>query len=202
MKKILFAVGLAAAVAACSTDDGEVTNPMEEPYYNDSIGMLASASFEGFWMVDDEPLEQAYVLTLMEKNGLPCLTLNTFPYQAVANKLLPESLQLVSVMPSVLPPTLYLKQVGYSEHNNYYQQEATNSSPYVPISFNAKTADGTETMVTLELLPSASTCVISQEAADCLLAVKRIEVRPVDGQPRQWMLNPERKLTFTSTKRI
>lgn len=200
MKKILFAVGLAVAVAACSTDDGDAM--MENPNYDDSKEMLASVSFEGVWSIDDEPLGQTYVLTLSEKNGLPCLMLNTFPYKAVANKLLPESLQLATVMPSVQPPSLYLQQVGFSELNSYYQQDATNSSPSVPISFNALTVDGTETMVTLELLPSVFTCVVNQEAADCILAVKRIEVMPVDGQPRQWMLNPERKLTFTSTKRI
>ena len=61
--------------------------------------------------------------------------------------------------------------------------------------------EGTLT-VTLGMLPGESTFVIGETAANCLLVVKRVIITYPNSGQRTWVLDPEMRMAFISTKRL
>lgn len=204
MEKIfLISALLVMCLTACSVDNGDEQEQANVISYEDSYApMSESAAFEGQWTLDDKPVEAGSIVTCLLQDASPRLELTTFPYQAVAELLLPLSPLPSSVDASSHPPLLRLRQVGYSSTAAYYELQAPDDDLLVPISFKGQSADGTVLSVTLRLQPAASTCMVGSQTVNCIFSLKRIVVEPADGQPRQWVFNPERKLTFISTKRL
>ena len=97
---------------------------------------------------------------------------------------------------------MLLSSVGYSTSADYYSGSTSASNTYGQLVFQMEDADGSTVDVTLDLVPTASTAVVSQTYASCILTVKRITTTDNSGKSTIWVLNPERKMTFTSTKRL
>ena len=70
------------------------------------------------------------------------------------------------------------------------------------ITFDAITPSGDTLTIKLDLLYDQSVFSFSETAASCILAVKQVFVTDADGEQRVVVMNPERKLTFVSIKRV
>lgn len=196
MRKILIAL-TAMMMAACSTDDeGYITNNKD---MREKTG--TSIVFEGVWSVDDEPVSSSAIVSFSFTDDVTLMTLSSFPCQSVLGKLLPDEQVPVSSEPTQTP-ILTLSSVGYSVTADYYTQAASASAPYSRLLFQTTGTDGHAMTVAFDIMPAASTVVIGQTYANCVLTVKRIEISKLNEKPALWVMNPERRLVFTSIRRI
>lgn len=185
---------LACLLTACATDD-EGDGSMK--YFDSNV---VGATFEGVWNIDGTPAEQTSLLIYSNENALQTVTFGNFPYAVALSTLLPQLEGYQAVEPDT-PPTFIFSSIGYSTSANYAEMYTPKGDDYDHILFEAIGTDGDAASVTLDLLPSKSTFVISETTANCILTVKRLHLTCADGQQQTWALNPERKLTFTSTKK-
>ncbi|MBQ8462608.1 MAG: hypothetical protein IJ544_00630 [Prevotella sp.] len=185
---------LACLLAACSVEDGD---DISTEYFDAN---QVAMTFEGVWNIDGTPAEQPSLLTYANQGDQQTVTLQAFPYDVALSTLTPD-LQDYQVVEPATAPTFTLSPIGYSASANYTEMLTSKGEDYGHIQFGAISTDGDEVSVVLDLLPSKSTFVVSETTANCILMVKRLHLTRADGQQRTWALNPERRLTFTSTRR-
>ncbi|MBR1447564.1 MAG: hypothetical protein IJ588_02305 [Prevotella sp.] len=185
---------LACLLAACSVDDEADASPK---YFDTN---MMGVTFEGVWNIDGTPAEQTSLLIYSYENALQTVTFSKFPYDVALSTLMPDLQGYRAVEPST-PPTFILSSIGYSASANYAGIISSKGEDYAYIPFEAIGTDGDAVSIVLDLSPSKSTFVVSETTANCILMVKRLHLTRADGQQQTWALNPERKLTFTSTKK-
>ncbi len=199
MRKIVFVL-TALLMAACSTGDDEPIN-MDAEYFSPSNKNQVAMVFEGVWAVGDIQVSGTAVVSFMLSGDGMRMTFPSFPYKGVFSSLLPD-LQHLNNSEAAQSPVLSMGSVGYSASANYYSGTTSTGNPSGQLAFQMKDADGSTVIVTLDLETTTSTAVIGQNYANCILMVKRIITTDSNRKPTIWVLNPERKLTFTSTKRL
>lgn len=203
MRKVIVLGLTGLLLVACSIGSGDESEyNMEPSNKSDVIAQTEKTVFEGVWSIDDMPVEQSHTLTYYTKGDSTFIVFPTFPYEAVVRLFLPDVQNFHLTEPA--PLTFPLVQVGYSHVNNYYEQAQTpeQGTENWPVMFSVTTAEESSFTVSLSILPSESTFAISKTAANCLLVVKRMKISYPNEQPRTWVLNPERRLTFISTRRL
>lgn len=186
-------------LTACSVDDDTAQYDLNDSNKTAEEDM----AFEGVWSIDDEPIAQTYTVVWAYQNGHPAVVLPTFPYEAVLKHLLPELGNSQVKTPDV-PAIISIAPVGFTSNSSYYevmrpdiqQGYAYDSS----LMFEAIIADGA-VKVTLGLLVDKSVFSNSLTSANCILFIKTVKTVDADGQQRTLALNPERVMTFVSTKR-
>ena len=164
-----------------------------------------SVFYEGIWSIDDTPIEQDYMIAWTYKDGNPAIVLPNFPYQAVLDNLLPE-FQGSRVKEPATPSVIQLGYVGYTSANSYYDASTNNNvdgSPYEGfLLFDIITDDETPLSAELHLISNQSVFSFNNTSANCVLTIDKVYIYKDGDKPRVVVLNPERKLTFVSTKRL
>lgn len=197
MRKIGFVL-TALLMTACSIGDDESIGA--DMMYSPDMNQTAIV-FEGVWAVDDTPVSETAVVSFVPSGDGMRMTFTSFPCEGVVSSLLSD-LQHLKRSGATQPQMLSMSSVGYSASADYFSGSTSASSTYGQLTFQMEDADGSTVDVTLELLPTASTAVVSQTYANCILMVKCITTTDNSGKSTIWVLNPERKMTFTSTKRL
>ena len=197
MRKIAFVL-TALLMTACSIGDDESIGA--DMVYSPDMNQAAIA-FEGVWAVDDTPVSETAVVSFVPNGDGMRMTFTSFPCEGVVSSLLSD-LQHLKRSGATQPQMMLLSSVGYSTSADYYSGSTSASNTYGQLTFQMEDADGSTVDVTLDLVPTASTAVVSQTYASCILMVKRIATTDNSGKSTIWVLNPERKMTFTSTKRL
>lgn len=203
IRKIILSLLAGLLMASCSTDDREVgsASMMAD---NDSI-----LSFEGVWSVNDVPVEQTYALSCSYHNGQQYVMFYSFPFEAVTAYILPD-VKVAGGAEPLMTMTMRLAHVGNSDMSEYYNavsaaQTATDknsSEQSARLSYKVITQEEGPVVVTLGLLTDQSVFSLSNKAFGCILMVEHVEMDYADGRHRKLVLNPARKLTFVSTKRL
>ena len=164
-----------------------------------------SVFYEGIWSIDDTPIEQDYMIAWTYKDSNPAIVLPNFPYQAVLDNLLPE-FQGSRVKEPATPSVIQLGYVGYTSANSYYDASSNNNvdgSPYEGfLLFDIITDDETPLSAELHLISNQSVFSFNNTSANCVLTIDKAYIYKDGDKPRVVVLNPERKLTFVSTKRL
>lgn len=220
-KRKVIALGLMVLMmlGGCSEGDNE-DSYMDMPNADENV----FAVFEGVWSIDDTPIEQTFPMACQTNGSQPFVKFPSLPYKAIVNRVmggktnhmtLEESMDKseedcastndvndFSIVEPVVAPTLTLSPVGYSSTANYYGQASSTHETYEPLSFGMTSADEGTLTVTLGMLPGESTFVIGETAANCLLVVKRVIITYPNSGQRTWVLDPEMRMAFISTKRL
>lgn len=194
MKKIILFGLLGLLLAACSVADDESAD-----FFNDSDYMSTSTVYEGVWSINDVPVEQTFSVVCYYQSGqLVKVAFPTFPLRAVAESILTES-KVTDIDEENDDFAVWVSMVGNSAMNNYYNAD---QATYQHMSFGVITQDQRKATLKLNLNPANSVFSFSNSAASCVLAVERAELTYEDGEHKTLALNPARKLTFVSTKRM
>lgn len=192
MKKIILFGLLGLLLAACSdADDGAYQSDMK----NAIDGELC---FEGVWSINDVPVEGTYTTVSYPDMGGMYVCFKTFPYQALVNDMLKET-KVTDIDEESNDFAVRVSMVGNSATNSYYNAD---QATYQYMSLAVITQDQGRTTVRLGLNPGNSIFSFSEKAASCVLVVERVEMYNEEGQHKTLVLNPTRKLTFVSTKRL
>jgi hypothetical protein len=205
--KIRRIIGLLLAgllLTGCGTDD-EADRYVNLITPTGTPTAITNVYYEGIWSIDEASEEKSDTIFFNQFSVI----FPTFPYQAVLNSLMPELKDCRAVKPK-LPPVITLTIVGNTGANNYYNMdqyqmtfdgryEGTNEKR---ITFDAITPSGDTLTIKLDLLYDQSVFSFNNTAASCILVVKQVFVTDAVGEQRVVVMNPERKLTFVSIKRV
>ena len=197
MKKIILFGLMGLLLAACSEGDDD---PVTDSHTSVSPTTYR-ALYEGVWTIDGITLEQTYSVSYFRKEETSYVMFQAFPYEFLVKSIFPEIGAFSIGQPST-QLLMTLSSVGYSTSAFYYENTFDNADSPQRISMNVVPAEGEPFTLAFDLLPDILTFVSNETSASCILTLKRVEITYADGQQKTLVLNPERIMTFTSTKRV
>ena len=196
MKRFILFGLMGLLLAACSEGDDDSSVDLHTSVSPTTYRAL----YEGVWTVDGTTLEQTYNVSYFRKETAQYVMFPTFPYEYLVKSIFPEI--GVSIGQPMTQQLMTLSSVGYSASANYYVNTFDNADSPQRISLNVVPAGGEPFTLAYDLLPEMLTFVSNETSASCILTLKRVEITYADGQQKTLVLNPERIMTFTSTKRV
>jgi len=216
MKRIILFGLIGLLMAACKEGDDDPINERQQYNYTgdnssdsnspdgyspDDDSSLVGESFEGLWVVDDTVIDQTYITSFSLNPEFRYVQFTTFPYEALVNWLLPDVVDYRIEKP-LNPLIMGLSSVGYSTNALYYENTISQAGGPQLLSFGVVPSTGEPFTLTLEVLPVKSTYVISGSSASCILTLMRIKITYANEEEKTWVLNPEKTMIFTSTKKV